>query len=449
LPTRYFAIVVIFLAVIIGLNIFLSNKRIACVVMMVICLAMSVVEFMGYNMLKKAEETIDSLSNETQITVMEIRALSGHAVEKVEDFKDYNVGIMTTRDRKYADNTINEINKAIGGEVTVIECDDDIFTLVDKLYAEEVDAIVINSALVDMIVEEEGYTDFLTKTKSVHAVEISETIQKQEPPTVEPEKPFDITKDPFAVYISGIDTYGSVTRKSRSDVNIVMVVNPTTKKILLVNTPRDFYVPLPISDGVPDKLTHAGIYGVDVSVGALEMLYDIDIKYYLRMNFTGFITIIDALGGIDVYSKYEFSKGGYTFVKGENKNLSGEAALVFARERKSFASGDRQRGKNQMAVITAMIKKMASSQLLYNYYEIMDAVSGSFQTSLSSEEIYSLVKMQIDNMVGWEITSHSADGNGASMTTFTRPNNKAYVMVPNEDTITAAKEKIAAIMSGN
>ena len=191
-----------------------------------------------------------------------------------------------------------------------------------------------------------------------------------------------VTKECFNVYISGIDTEGDVTAKSRSDVNIIMSINPVTHQVLLLSTPRDYYVPLSISNGVKDKLTHAGNYGIKMlSMDTLEMLYDIKLDLILfDWNFTGFVDIIDALGGIDVVSDYSFSTHGYSYSEGLNSNLSGIQALWSARERHAFAEGDNQRGRDQMKVIEAVIKKAQSSALLNNYDEIFANISKSFQT---------------------------------------------------------------------
>jgi LCP family protein required for cell wall assembly len=162
------------------------------------------------------------------------------------------------------------------------------------------------------------------------------------------------------VYISGMDTWGHISVASRSDVNILAAVNPQTKQILLVSTPRDYYVPLSISGGAKDKLTHAGIYGIDVSEDTMEMLYDVDIDYYFKLNFSGFEGLIDAMGGITVWSDYDFTVDPIKhYVVGENQ-LTGLEALAFARERHAFAGGDRQRGTNQMNVIQSVIDKMCS-----------------------------------------------------------------------------------------
>lgn len=142
------------------------------------------------------------------------------------------------------------------------------------------------------------------------------------------------TKAPFAVYISGIDTYGEISTVSRSDVNMLAVVNPANNSILLVNTPRDYYVQLHGTAGTKDKLTHAGVYGIDMSRKTLEDLYGIEIPYYVRVNFSSLVTIVDTVGGVEVYSDRDFK----SFRVGANQ-LSGTQALEFSRERYSFSEG--------------------------------------------------------------------------------------------------------------
>ncbi len=258
----------------------------------------------------------------------------------------------------------------------------------------------------------------------------------------------EVPEGTFVVYISGVDTWGTPKAKSRSDVNILAVVNTNTKQILLVSTPRDYYVPLSVSGGVKDKLTHAGIYGVESSMDTLEMLYGVDIQYYIKLNFTGFVGIVDALGGIDVYSDSTFTVGdAFSFTEGVN-HMSGIEALAFARERYSFASGDRARGTHQMAVIRAVLDKATSSAILYNYADVMNSVSGCFTTNMSQTKIASLVRMQLNDMATWSISSISVDGTGASKTTYTVPYKTAYVMIPDETTVQSAKEKIAAVLAG-
>lgn len=258
----------------------------------------------------------------------------------------------------------------------------------------------------------------------------------------------DAPEGTFVLYMSGADTWGSAAVRSRSDVNILAVVNTNTKKILLVSTPRDYYVPLSISKGVKDKLTHAGIYGVQVSMDTLGLLYGVNVDYYLKVNFTGFVGIIDALGGVEVYSDSTFSVGdAFYYTEGMN-SMNGIEALAFARERYSFAIGDRARGTHQMEVIKAVISKCASAAVLNHYSDVMNAMSGCFSTNLSKNTIASLVRMQLDDMTQWSVSSISVDGTGDTKSTYSVPSKKGYVMIPDELTVQIAKDQIAAVLRG-
>ena len=263
-----------------------------------------------------------------------------------------------------------------------------------------------------------------------------------------------ITKEPFVVYLSGVDTRGELTEKARSDVNILAVVNPTTKRVALINTPRDYYVDLAGTDS-KDKLTHAGLYGVETSMATLGNLYGITVDHYLRINFAGFISIIDAVGGVDVYSDQAFtsvgSPGYYdptTFAEGWN-HLDGKSALAFARERHAFASGDIQRGINQMKVIDAMANKLKSPTVLMSFSKLMDAVSDCFVTSLSQEQISALVRMQLGDLASWDIESCSVTGSsGKSSQCYSAKGQSLYVMKPDESSVSKAKELIASVLGG-
>lgn len=223
-------------------------------------------------------------------------------------------------------------------------------------------------------------------------------------------------------------------------------MNPNTRQIVLVSTPRDFFVPLSISVGVPDKLTHAGIYGVQVSMDTLGMLYEIPVDYYFRVNFNGFEDIIDALGGITVYSAYEFGSGVNYFHEGMNE-VNGSRALAFARNRYAFASGDRQRGKNQMEVIKGVIHKCMSPAILTGYMDILNAVEGSFETSVPYDKIAELIRRQLSEGGEWNIMSVSADGSNGSEIPYSM-SQYAYVMYPDMDTVNHARELIAKVRAG-
>ena len=263
-----------------------------------------------------------------------------------------------------------------------------------------------------------------------------------------------ITKEPFVLYLSGVDNRGELTEKARSDVNILAVFNPTTKRVALINTPRDYYVDLAGTDS-KDKLTHAGLYGVETSMATLGNLYGIQVDHYIRIDFSGFISIIDAVGGVDVYSDQAFtsvgSPGYYdptTFAEGWN-HLDGKSALAFARERHAFASGDIQRGINQMKVIDAMANKLKSPTVLMSFSKLMDAVSDCFVTSLSQEQISALVRMQLGDLASWDIESCSVTGSsGKSSQCYSAKGQSLYVMKPDESSVSKAKELIASVLGG-
>ena len=263
-----------------------------------------------------------------------------------------------------------------------------------------------------------------------------------------------ITKEPFVIYLSGVDTRGELTENARSDVNILAAVNPVTKRVALINTPRDYYVDLAGTDS-KDKLTHAGLYGVETSMATLGNLYGVNVDHYIRINFAGFISIIDALGGVDVYSDQAFtsvgSPGYYdptTFVEGWN-HLDGKSALAFARERHAFASGDIQRGINQMKVIDAMLNKIKSPALLMGFSKIMDAASDCFVTSFSQDQISALVRMQLSDFAEWDIESYTVTGTSSSSTKcYSAKGQKLYVMKPDDSSVSKAREMIASVLGG-
>ena len=223
-----------------------------------------------------------------QVKVDEISCivLKDDPAQSIYDTKDYTFGILAANDRENTNKALAEVQAAIGKEPATIEYQDN-DTLIDALYAKDVKVIVINEANRSPI--EEYYKTFSDDTRVLNTHKVETVIQ-------EDEKLDDITKTPFNVYLSGIDVYGSIKATSRSDVNVIVTVNPNTKQIRLTSTPRDYYVPLTVSNGIPDKLTHAGIHGVDCSIGTLENLYGIDIDYYVRVNFTSVRKIVDLLG---------------------------------------------------------------------------------------------------------------------------------------------------------
>ena len=390
-----------------------------------------------YHTNQAVDEIITPTTLETD--AVSIFVLKDDPAQEVADIEDYTIGIMRELDRENTDYAISQIEEQAGFTLKLKEYDA-MDAMIDALKSGEIGGMLLNNGFLTMTEDMEGYEDTMDEVRAIITISIETEVE-------EPQQTTDYDPNYFAVYISGIDTYGGVNAKSRSDVNIIMAVNTQTKQILLLSTPRDYYVPLTISGGVRDKLTHAGIYGVDVSRGTLENLYNTEIPYYLRMNFSGFINIIDALGGVDVYSSQSFSAGGVSFQEGYN-HVNGTQALAFARERHSFASGDRQRGKNQMEVIRATIKKCQSSSMLTNYQQVMQSLSGTFQTNLEQDRIAQLVSAQLFEKSDWNVVSYSVDGTGSSRTTYSMPNQRAYVMVPDESTVNHAKELLRQVKDG-
>ncbi len=311
-------------------------------------------------------------------------------------------------------------------------------TAYQSLLAGEGEAMVFNGVFTNILESEDP--DFASKVRKIHTF----TISKEVAAGVE-----QASGDSFNIYISGIDTYGPISSVSRSDVNIILTVNRTTHKILLTTTPRDAYVA--IADGGQnqyDKLTHAGIYGVEASVHTLENLYGIDISNYIRLNFTSFLQLIDLVGGIEVQNDQAFSAGGHDFPQG-TVYLNSEKALIFVRERYSLSGGDNDRGKNQSKVIAALISKLSSPENLTNYQAILNGIEGSIQTDLSIETIMQLVNAQLESGTAYEITSQALTGTGRmDLPSYAMPGSQLYVMEINPDSLAQAKAAIQSVLGG-
>lgn len=365
------------------------------------------------------------------------------------DLADYDFGILESMDRKNTDAALLKLEEEMGtGAYTFAYASP--VELASALLEEKAGAIVINESylsLLDEVDEEESaeepeaLADFGNSIRRVAYYEIEQDQLDQLPQREGTED------DTLVFYVSGIDTRGSKKNVSRSDVNILVLANTKTKQILMVNTPRDYYVPLSVSGKTPDKLTHAGLYGVECSMETLGMLYDVDVDYYFRVNFSGFEKIIDALGGIDVYSDFNFTHEGYSFHKGKN-HLNGAAALHFARDRYSFPNGDIQRGEHQMKVIQAVFEKLKSPSMLAKYGDLMDSLSSTFDTDLEYEKVAELVQMQLSDNAEWNIVTYHVNGTGAKKKTYSIPDLKSYVLVPDQDTVDEAKDLMRQVRHG-
>lgn len=362
--------------------------------------------------------------------------------EELSDAEDYVFGIQYATDGENTDKALSNINKQLKKSIDT-EVFDNMEEMAQALMDEEIDIIVYDSNYQNTM--EKASEGFGSNTRVIYEYTVEETQD------VSLDVP--VQSEPFTVYISGIDIYGNVEDSSRSDVNIIATVNPTTHQILLVTTPRDYYVEIPgISGGMKDKLTHAGNYGVDVSIDTLEELYQVSIPFYARLNFTSFINIIDILGGVDVESEYAFTTGtdagAVVEIQEGTNHLDGQEALAFARERHALVDGDNQRGKNQEALITAMIKKMVSPSMIVKAADILNEAADSVETNMSMKQIRALIKQQLSDHSDWQIYSMAADGIGGQEMCYSTGSQYLYVTIPNEDTVAEIADMINKVEAG-
>lgn len=456
LPEKYAAVLIaglVMFFLLTGMLMFLRFKKpvgivrriIACVLALGVIIGCAI----GTKLASDAYETMHKVTQTqppTDANNMYILVRVDDPAQTLADTKGYTFATIDSYENK--DKIVELIEESTGSSVSMMH-----YTtgqvLASMLLQENVDAIVITGVGMALLLEDEAYADLEQRVRILHCVPLSQLKDTEEtvpPETTQPPEPSDpITREPFVVYISGSDTRSSKLNVSRSDVNILAVVNPTTKQVLLMNTPRDYYVPNPAGDGKLDKLTHCGLYGTSCSMQALGDLYGLKIDYYAQINFTGFKTLIDAVGGVTVYSDISFDAYGEPFNEGENY-LDGRRALLFARERYNMPGGDRGRGKNQMKVITALIEKMTSgTTIISNYSKILDSLEGMFTTNVSMEQIGELVKMQLTDMASWNVQSYAVSGVGGSEHTYSAPGVYQYVMYM-DDAMIAHGSKLAQMV---
>ena len=379
---------------------------------------------------------INSTSNysEYSMSVVVLKDSEVHNVTQLD-----SVTGPTDTDNENIQKLIADIKTSQSKELTV-EQSNSYLAAYKSLIAGEAKAIVLNSVFENII--ESEYPDYTSKIRKIYTKNITKEVAA---PKVSKNQSFN-------VYVSGIDTYGPISSVSRSDVNIIMTVNRETKKILLTTTPRDSYVP--IADGgnnQKDKLTHAGIYGVDASIHTLENLYGIDLNYYARLNFTSFLKLIDLLGGVDVYNDQEFNahtNNGKHYPAG-TLHLDSKDALGFVRERYSLADGDRDRGRNQQKVIVAIIQKLTSSEALKNYSDIIQGLQDSLQTNMPIETMMDLVNAQLDSGGSYKINSQDLKGTGRmGLPSYAMPDSNLYMMEIDDSSLAVAKSAIQDVMEG-
>ncbi len=442
IPDKYILYIGIAGFLILLLVVFMIIPKVNWIVKMVLWIFSFIIIGASIFGILKIQETVKFFDNisasEYEVERYYVLVLKDSDYKKIEDIKNKSVGVYPNVSESYQ-RAISFFDEKVKTEQAEY---DDLLKLATDLLNKKVDALLISDA--HKVAIDEAYDSFSSKVRILETIEVKTELDNIVKDT-------QVTEKPFSIYISGIDTYGPIATKSRSDVNIIMTVNPTTHEIVLTSIPRDYYVQLHGTTGLKDKLTHAGVYGINMSIQTIEDLLDTDINYYVRVNFNTLIDVVDVIGGITIDSDTTFTP--WTdptcpIQKGIN-TLNGKCALAFARERHAYATGDRHRGQNQQQVITKIIEKLSSSKtLISKYSEILESLEGSFQTNMETDKIYSLIKMQLDDMPKWTVNSISLDGSGSMTYTHSYPKQKLYVMVPNEKTITNAKTVIDGITSG-
>ena len=442
LPMKYMAIV---FGILLFLDMFSLGSqftRSAHVIGKIDCILMCILLILGNVYLIRTNATLFSITNNIyKVDRIAIAVLNSDPAQTIEDAAGYTFGAQVIGGSDKVEQAIDQITKELGQDL-YYENYEDPYAMVQNLYDGNIQAIIYNTAYDSSLTER--FPSFSQDVRELKHIEIKTEVQN-----ISGDKK-DVTKVPFTVFISGIDTEGSISTTSRSDVNMLVTVNPITHQILMTSIPRDYYVQLPgISGEYYDKLTHAGLYGADCSMNTLSQLFGIDIDYYAKVNFTTLRDMVNALGGVDLDSRYEFTTiSGEYFVEGMNYDVDGSSALAFARERYNLPNGDNDRVINQQIVLKAIINKCMSPAILTGYMGIMDSLSDSFETSLSQQQISSLVRMQLDQGSGWEILSSRVVGTGDENTCYSSGDNLLYVMVPDYSSVETVAGFINRMKSG-
>ena len=448
LPIYLFGFIAIFYLILVALLIIISRKIVLLVILLILDILLNLaLSFVFY----KYNDYFSQIGkNETYYEKYSLVALKDSELEKSTSENITPLGILTSDPyfetaKQYlttADNNRPELlRKSL--EETNIKTYDNLLTLTTALTTpktvnDKLQTIFLGHTYLDTL--KDNNESVYNQLQILADVEIKVTPKHVETTT------HASLDTPFTIYLSGIDNRDhTLPFAARSDVNLIMVVNPTKHKILLLNTPRDFYVPLAMN-GKLDKLTHAGLYGVNESIHTLENFYNIKFNYYARINFDATFTIIDQLGGVDVHIPYVVNTyHGHRHYEPGNYHLNGDEALDFARERVSisWAGGDRERGRNQEKIITALLQKLQQDKTnLTKLDQIFNSIAKNIQTNFTPDDLKYLVQKQLTNFSNWQIESIDVDGKADITSTYTYPEPKHFVWHPYQDTVNKAKAKL-------
>ncbi|MGN1337097.1 MAG: LCP family protein [Candidatus Coprovivens sp.] len=438
IPNKYLIPIIILVIIINIINIILMllNKKLTKVISIILSIIITIITIIGSFYISRTDKFLgESFNNNIEeITTYSI-VIRANRYDNISKLNNKKLGY-------YINNNEEDILKKLDELITTNKVKyEDIYELYDELISKELDAILIDTAYLDVL--SETNEDLDSQITILYSFDITTKIEKQQEQVNE--------LKPINIYISGSDSRSpTIYNKSRSDVNMILTINPYTKEILITSIPRDYYVQVHGQTGLKDKLTHSGIYGLDVSEKTVEDLFDIDIDYSVKINFNAVTEVVDLVGGIEVYSDTTFNsshKPGWVVKEGMNY-MDGEKALAYSRERYAYRGGDRHRIQNQQQVLEAVLKKiMTDKKILLQYDELLTSLSNLYRTDIPKEVITLYVKDQLENMSTWTFTSYKVDGSNASLPTHTAPKSKRYVMIPYEEDVNEAHNKITKLIN--
>ncbi len=449
LPNKYFIMIVIITVIlnVLGIILMMFKKAWTRILGSIIYVLLIILLFIGIFSLGDINDFFNkAFSNNTvEINAYEVVVLKTSKYEEIADLQDETLGYLSNDEHQ------NEVLKKVDEKVSTKKKDyEDFYKIYKDFINGKIEAMVIDTVYLDILGDEFGSIyDCIDSCSFNDDYRVLYSLEIKTEKKIENNKITELK--PFSVFISGSDSRSNVIyNKSRSDVNMILTVNPDTKTVLMTTIPRDYYVQVHGQTGLKDKLTHAGIYGMDISRQTVEDLFDIKLDYSIKVGFPSVVKLVDLVGGIDIESDKQFNSyhmRGWTVKKGIN-HMDGAHALAYARERYAYSSGDRHRVLNQQQVLEAVMKKVITNKsLLLKYNELLTSLSDLYRTDMPKEVITLIVKMQLENMDSWKFESQTVSGADASLPTHTAPKSKRYVMIPYEKDVKRAHDKIREIMN--
>lgn len=456
LPSKFLfiAVAILFLidTIIVILINFYSKKVVSKIILIVVTIVLSLGMGFGGYYLQKTNTMFSNITNVTSTSKNTVSVIVKESsdMQDLRDIADKKVGTLRLIGLVGTETCLEDIESK---DIKIQQMNyDSISNLMSAFYSGEVDVVILNESYRSNVEDIEEYKNFSDNTRVIYQT----TFETEDTNTANSVN--DITEHPFNILITGSDSRVGIEENARSDVNMVVTVNPITNTILLTSIPRDYYVTTVCDatdgcqNGAMDKITHTGMTGINTTKRTAENLLGIEINYTVKVGFDTVTELVDALGGVDVYVEPGYALNGFlgdknmSVTEGWN-HLNGKQALVYSRERYAYTEGDRQRTKNQQQVVMGIIDKMTSSSVLANYADLMDALGDTFQTTMSVSEIQALIQYQMDKMPSWTVEQYMVDGTGDTLMC-AELGQAAYVMVPDQTTVELAKRKIAAVMDG-